>query len=619
MSDTLLTYAIRTDPNPLQASGHGELSVVVSNEDASNPITCHSIAITIAVGTTAADLTANTTGIATPPPGTHWSARIDGNIYKATPDAPVKFTNAGIVLTLTAIGVNAQIGATKIYIDEDASDGSHPRALRTVELLVAKFPARFTLSALEAAPDPIESGGSTTLSWKGSDFPDLVTYRLKYVNDGLAHDDAVGAIGPKTITNITSEPSITFTLRASIAGAPPVTRQFTVDVLPRAPEIESLTGSFVGEKLVIRWKARHADHCIVSGINGRQETSGSVGPFVPDRMHYTVTAVHGKIATSRDLYLYTDVVMTKDGFFTNDFRVAPDASIAVIGSTPLFAYDGITLDAPKTIGTGPCFAWGLTFSPDCSRFFLGGHDAASDFANLYRRDLTLLLQKHIGIVDAAVYAPDGRSIYVALVWTQPKIVRIDAETFAVQKEYAVSSPGGTGLCIAADGRTLFVTTGATLVAVDVADGRRRELALGMTNSWPTLSYWAGSDAEYVIAKGPQAIKIIDPATLTVVKTLPNAGACALTATELLFVSDNTHVQVFDLLTLSPKQKLVMPEQWSALVGYGGGAMYTSGGTYSRYKLRRYVAVRAEAAAAIRLEEPEVARLHALELRPSSPE
>jgi len=598
VSDPLLAYSIQTRPNPLQAARTGAIDVVVSNMEPENPITLQSIAITLPIGTTSADLAASTAGITTPSPA-GWTVKMEGNVCRATPDQPLTIRSQGFVITIATIAVNDQIGKATIYIDERAAYGSQPPALRSTQADVAKFPTAFTLSGLEATPDPIQSGGSTVLMWTGTDFPGLVSYKLSYVTNGAPVEESVPYIGPKTVGNLTNEPQTVFTLRAFVAGAPPVTRQYTIGVLPRAPEIEELSGTFVGEQLVIRWKAKYADYCLISNSSARQETSGSIGPLTPDRLCYTVTAVKSGRSTRRELRLFTQPVASADATLPNVFVAAPDGSLVICGAPSVPAvFDGKTLAARGSVGTGVGFAFGVAFSPDLSRFFVGGHDAATHFANLYSRDLRLLANVDLGVVDSAVYAPDGRSIFVVLVWEQSKILRVDAQSLQTLQTYAYGGHGNSAVCISPDGRTLFVNEDATLVAIDVASGTRlRTLALGMNTGWPSLKYWDGGDKQYLITgwQGRQ-IKIIDAATFNVVQTLGFFFFFGLTAAEILCAKewDNTHVYVFDLASLSLKQTLDVPEMWGIWATYGGGAMYTNGQYYQRMTLRRNVAVRAEA-------------------------
>jgi hypothetical protein len=182
----LLTYAISSDPNPLQAGVKGGLILSISNPDPSNKITLYSVSITVSVGKTAKDLTTTTAGIHTPAPA-GWSAKFGegSGVYTAKPGdgAGVDVTTKGIALEISEIAVNDQVGATVVFIDEEAKDSSgSSRKVRSREITLAKFPARFRLTELTAAPDPVVSGRSVILSWLGSNMPGLVTYKLEWVS-----------------------------------------------------------------------------------------------------------------------------------------------------------------------------------------------------------------------------------------------------------------------------------------------------------------------------------------------------------------------------------------------------------------------------------------------------
>ena len=84
---TLLTYALLTSPDPLQADATGAtLTLVVSNTGL-RVVSCTQIVVILPVGLNAKDLTANATGIQTQvAPG--WAASQVGGVFTLTPDTP---------------------------------------------------------------------------------------------------------------------------------------------------------------------------------------------------------------------------------------------------------------------------------------------------------------------------------------------------------------------------------------------------------------------------------------------------------------------------------------------------------------------------------------------------
>lgn len=568
---TLLSYRMATSPDPLQAGREGRITLVVSNPVPESPVTVTSISISIAIGSTAADLT-NSASISVPAPA-GWTARMEGNIYKAWPSTPeaATITNAGVALTLDKIAINDAVGVTKIYIDEEAADAGYAQDTRTVEKSVGKFPKEFTLSPLTADPATIESGGSTVLMWTATDLPGLVTYKLTWVSDGQPKEAVAGASGPKKIENIVGTGSVAFLLHAYFGGAE-VTRQFVVTLLPRAPVIDELTGTLVGGKLTIRWRTRYAQHCTISGSSALYEAAGSYGPVVPDRLHYTLRAVNGGRVTRKDVLLGIEKsgeVSIDDLIF--EPAISPDGSLLILPRyrEAAAAYDGATFQKKQSVGeVAERFA--IAFRSDGERFFLGGHTPLSRFAQVIGRDLRVIAKQDLGWVDAAVFAPDGTSIYVVVraMWVdKAAILTVDPGTLAVKSKMEIESTGQSAysICISSDGRTLFVLDpSAKLMAIDVRGGTPRVKALGFGDSWrPWIRFSDGPTPRLVAGGFRDRVAILDPSTLDVVREL-KYSPCEVTSAELLGGTAADYltlesIVVFDLEVLAAAQKLDVPE------------------------------------------------------------
>lgn len=213
MSDTLLTYALSTDPDPLQA-GHTDgstslatLTIVVSN-DTHTLIDCQSITFTFPVGQNAKDLSNDMTGVvATHPPG--WSLQRTGGVFTATPDTPEdgKIGVAGLVFNISNIEVNTQPGTFDLTITEVAAQPeAAPAESRKGVIRLAKFPAHFTIGDLNAEPLIVAEGGATTLSWAGTGG---ATYELQYAD---ANGDTVTISHPKGEPDQPLPPSGSYTV-----------------------------------------------------------------------------------------------------------------------------------------------------------------------------------------------------------------------------------------------------------------------------------------------------------------------------------------------------------------------------------------------------------------------
>jgi hypothetical protein len=196
MSQTLLTYAVLTTPDPLQASPQtGDpslttLMIVVSN-NTHQLIDCQSISFGFLQGAYAKDFFSDSTGITTSTP-TGWTMIQDGALFTATPDTSQdgKVGAAGLTFVLSNIKVNEQPGTTDMTVTEVTTANRG-----TLAYPLAKFPLQFEVGDLTAEPPTISTGESTTLSWSGTGG---AIYELQY-------EDANG--NTVTVTHVKDEPN----------------------------------------------------------------------------------------------------------------------------------------------------------------------------------------------------------------------------------------------------------------------------------------------------------------------------------------------------------------------------------------------------------------------------
>ncbi|HEX8494990.1 MAG TPA: phage tail protein [Pyrinomonadaceae bacterium] len=274
--DKVLTYAVSSNPDPLQASPQtgdpslATLMIVVSNQT-SSLIDCQSISFGFLQGTDAKDLFSDSTGIGTTAP-TGWTIKQNGSLFTATPDiSPAPIGKDGLVFMLSNIKVNQQPGMTDMMVTEVTVSNTG-----TLACPLAKFPQKFKVGQLTAYPPTISAGESTTLSWSGTSG---ATYALQYLNkDGntvtITHvkgepNQPLPSTGNYTIDDV--EQSTTFYLLVTLAVPGQdqplkATRFFPVIVAPLPPVIEYFRpqGCMASEciiyasKFVLEWKIEHA-------------------------------------------------------------------------------------------------------------------------------------------------------------------------------------------------------------------------------------------------------------------------------------------------------------------------------------------------------------------------
>jgi hypothetical protein len=289
MSATLLTYAIQTNPDPLQASpqtGDPELAtlmIVVSN-DTHQPINCERISFGFLQGTNAKDLFSDSTGIATSAP-TGWSINQDDELFTFTPDTSEdgRIGAAGLTFVLSKIKVNQQAGTTPMTITEVTASNTG-----TQQVSLAKFPPQFSVGPLQANPVNVAVGDSTLLSWSGSGG---ATYELQYEDaDGntvtITHvkgepDQPLPSTGSYTVDNLEADPTVfTLTVVLQVNGSNSsvqVQRQVVVAVAEFTLDLEAAPTTVAPNGVMkLSWRTTQATSCILDPgnqivpVNGHQ-------------------------------------------------------------------------------------------------------------------------------------------------------------------------------------------------------------------------------------------------------------------------------------------------------------------------------------------------------------
>lgn len=276
MSATLLTYAVQSNPNPLQVSPQtgspslATLTIIVSN-DTHKLIKCQSISFGFLEGTDAKDFFSDATGIGTTAP-TGWSLKQTGSLFTATPDiSPAPIGKDGLVFMLSNINVNQQPGTTDMIVTEVTVSNTG-----TLAYPLAKFPQKFKISQLTAYPPMINAGESTTLSWSGTSG---ATYALQYLNkDGntvtITHvkgdpTQPLPSTGNYTVDDVEQSTTFYLLVTLTVPGQDQplkTTRFFPVIVAPLPPVIEYFRPQgctdpeciIYASEFVLEWKIDHA-------------------------------------------------------------------------------------------------------------------------------------------------------------------------------------------------------------------------------------------------------------------------------------------------------------------------------------------------------------------------
>ncbi len=270
MTDTLLSYAIVHDPDPLLIGGKASFTLAVSNPSR-RYITCTSIAVTLPVGTNARDLIADAGSIQY---GNYdgWTVTPQGGTINLIPSGgSATIGPDGIAFTFSNVEINDQPGTATISIAETAAADKGAAQLGNALLPVAKFPDSFHLSELLVQPVAVAAGGTVLLVWTGFDEPGC-TYTIDYQpgdDVGTAVSKQVAAIGPLTSEPLTRRGGVTFTLTATIQlpgdDTPLVIqRQATATVATLSIDVQAMPPAVpVGGLVLLKWRAANAKSCML--------------------------------------------------------------------------------------------------------------------------------------------------------------------------------------------------------------------------------------------------------------------------------------------------------------------------------------------------------------------
>ncbi|HEY2324070.1 MAG TPA: hypothetical protein VGJ82_14530 [Thermoanaerobaculia bacterium] len=174
----MLSYAISTNPDPLQASpldgvvSYGAITIVVSN-GRQEPVYCDEIRFSFPEGTLAQDLTNEDAGILAVISPSSWDiAVLGGGLYSATPSKPSanEITTSGLVAQIYNIAINDEPGSVPLSVVETSSTtNSKPFSDSYGQYTLPKFPYGFFFGNFAPSSPQVSNNGSVTLTWEAAD------------------------------------------------------------------------------------------------------------------------------------------------------------------------------------------------------------------------------------------------------------------------------------------------------------------------------------------------------------------------------------------------------------------------------------------------------------------
>jgi YVTN family beta-propeller protein len=555
---TLLTYALLTEPNPLQASADATLTLVVSNS-VREIVTAESVTVTLPVGTNAKDLIASAGGIVTQPQS-GWSVAQSGGSFTLTPNTPAaaRVGPSGLVFVFANVAVNAQPGTSTVTFAELASSPSQPLEPRTTSAALAKFPQRFRLGELTATPANVASGGSTTVMWSGSP---IGSYTLAYDPTGAGPvTEPVANAGPFTAPKLTNAAGVTFTLQATVTVPGQdqpliVQRQVTVGVSVPKPAIAYFTGTLTGAgtpaaRLVLAWSVRGVPSCSITGYPSLFNATDSMtivpSAAAPLRATYTLSADNAAGRVFSEIAVKWTEQPNPIALPANpqNITIPRDGGTAYVPCRrEVAAIDMGRLQIVRKTAT-PAEFLGATVSPDGT--------------------LLYLTARAVTVLDAETFAPAG----------EPIVLPISAYTSS-----PAISPDGTHLVVAApnDSNAAVVDTRAESLVKMIGVGRA-----------PLYAAVSPDGAlAFVSNFGDNTVSVIDVAALRVT----GAIAVGREPSVIAFAADGTRAYVnatkdgtvwaIDVASRAPAGPPVALAQnaWGLAVAPAGDRVVTAGGGY----------------------------------------
>jgi hypothetical protein len=528
----LLTYALGTEPLPLQASPatgtppHSTLTLLATNGTGA-AVALQALQVTLPIGAEADDLTESAPPAWAVPAG--WTQKA---LNQAAGQAVYTFepTQGGggsvaaeqaLLFVLNGVQVNAQAGTFQLQVTE-GSGGCIPPDCPLQSIPVTKVPSGSSVVSFWATPAVVSPGGSTELGWRG---PPGATYTISWFDPqqgqvtvpaqgqpALAYDGAYpGASDPPLKLVETTY----FTLNVSMAAGGESwsgQQQVAVVVGIPAPTITSLTAVLSGPaatpSVTVAWSAENALSCQLAGVSELLAPSGSHTFAWPLAKSYTLTA------TGPNLLTTTRTVSTPPAIAS----FAGTCALGASGVTLTLSWDALLADSctiAGVAGTFPAPAGSATLMPSAASPLVSTYTltAANGTATS-----TATAGVRWGPGAGSVYAtggigalsPDGTCLYL---WSQAGMLPLSIPQLQPRADPVVLSDVVIPLAMAATGdRLLVVGMSATLMAYDAATLSLLAGPAG-TEAWAIC---VSPDAEQVFVAcfgAPPTVSIVDVATL----------------------------------------------------------------------------------------------------------
>lgn len=333
-----LTYALTTNPDPLQVNGANATITIIASARYSGAVNITSITVTIPIGTGTQSLASAATTIAAAGPE-NWT--ISGNatqgIFTFTPPASGDSgLSSGLVFTFTNITVNASVGSADISIEENNTPSD------TLSIPVSKFPADFYLNALTVNPPQVNAGGTTILSWSGSPGYTYAITPAELLSEPIDPANNAGSVTTLplsgntiftlTVSNGDNQGSAVTQEVAGVTVNPPTISDFRID------GGTSVSNVNLGDTLALSWTTTNADNVLVL------VDDQAVGFFAADATDATLNAVLG--GSYRAVAYYGDISGGIHSPPSDDVTLTlnPPSATLTLSNDAVFAdYQSVTL------------------------------------------------------------------------------------------------------------------------------------------------------------------------------------------------------------------------------------------------------------------------------------
>lgn len=264
-SSTNLTYALRTNPVPLQvslvnATSTADIQLVITNQHA-DAVSVDEIMLTVLVGADAASLTDQTSAALTTDwsPHAEWSVQApaspgqDKNVY--TVEASDSGTGSlatgdSIVVTFVGVPINTALGTTTLSLIEKTSMGSGEAAYA-----LAKFPYGFwfdNLTVLDpqssAVVSQVAHGGAVRLAWDSS-VTDASSYTVYYSTAQGQQKATPTTVNQWELSQVFQDTLFNVELTLDDVSGETVTHVLTTSVAVTQPDLSVTSVALAGKDL----------------------------------------------------------------------------------------------------------------------------------------------------------------------------------------------------------------------------------------------------------------------------------------------------------------------------------------------------------------------------------